>query len=221
MTKTFVIALAMGAAGIASAQTPSATPAPAGAATRAPRIAVIDMGLISAQSTLGKSYASKIEALEKQIQAEGTKKQAELTKKDAAIKALNDELEKQGAVLSAEAADKKRQEITKLTRERAAFLEDGQAELTRLRQRAEDQAQTLNGEFQNKIKPVIEAVSKEKGIDILLTSQVALTMNKEFDISKDVITRVDAAEAAAPKTGAAAPAKPAAPASPKPSPAGN
>src|SRR5687767_16026307 len=106
MTKTFVIALAVGAAGVASAQTPSATPAPAaGAATRAPRIAVIDMGLISAQSNLGKSYASRIEALEKQIQAEGTKKQAELTKMDTALKTLQDELEKQGSVLSAEAAD--------------------------------------------------------------------------------------------------------------------
>jgi Skp family chaperone for outer membrane proteins len=215
MTKTSLIALALGATFTAAAvaQTP--------AAPRSPRIAVIDMQAISSDSVLGKSYATKLEALENEIKAEGTKKQAELTKKDAAIKALNDELEKQGAVLSAEAADKKRLEITKLTRERTAFLEDGQAELQNLRNRAEQQAQSLNGEFQNKIKPVIEAVSKEKGIDILLTSQVALTMNKEFDISKDVITRVDAAEAAAPKTGAAAPAKPAAPASPKPSPASN
>ena len=215
MTKTSLIALAVSAtfAAAAVAQTPAAT------AARSPRIAVIDMQAISSDSALGKSYATKLEALENEIKTEGTKKQAELTKKDAAIKALNDELEKQGAVLSAEAADKKKLEITRLTRERAAFLEDGQAELQNLRNRAEQQAQTLNNEFQNKIKPVIEAVSKEKGIDILLTSQVALTMNKEFDISKDVITRVDAAEAAAPKTGAAAPPKPATPASPKPSPA--
>src|SRR5687768_9005371 len=121
MTKTSLIALALGATFTAAAvaQTP--------AAPRSPRIAVIDMQAISSDSVLGKSYATKLEALENEIKAEGTKKQAELTKKDAAIKALNDELEKQGAVLSAEAADKKRLEITKLTRERTAFLEDGQA----------------------------------------------------------------------------------------------
>ena len=215
MTKTSLFALAVSATFVAAAV--AQTAAPAG---RSPKIAVIDMQAISSDSALGKSYASKLEALENEIKTEGTKKQAELTKKDAAIKALQDELDKQGAVLSADAAEKKRQEITKLNRERTAFLEDGQAELQSLRNRAEQQAQTLNNEFQNKIKPVIEAVSKEKNIDILLTSQVALTMNKEFDISKDVIARVDAAEAAAPKTGAAAPAKPAAPASPKPSPAG-
>src|SRR6187455_1133451 len=132
MTKTFVIALALGAAAAtAFAQAPAATPAPApaaGAPARAPRIAVIDMGQISSQSALGKAYAAKIEALEKQIQTEGTKKQTELSKMDAAIKALADELEKQGSVLSAEAADKKRQEITRKTRERAAYLEDGQQE---------------------------------------------------------------------------------------------
>src|SRR6188768_2949392 len=118
MTKTFVLALALGAAAAtAPAQEPAASPAPAarpaaGAMSRAPRIAVIDMGQISSQSALGKAYAAKIEALEKQIQTEGTKKQTELAKMDAAIKTLQDELEKQGSVLSPEAADKKRQEIT-------------------------------------------------------------------------------------------------------------
>jgi Skp family chaperone for outer membrane proteins len=212
MTKTSLMVLALGAtfAGMAGAQT--AAPG----AQRSPKIAVIDMQAISTDSALGKTYATKLEALDKQITGEGVKKQAELTKRDAAIKALADDLEKQASVLSAEARDKKDLEIKRLTRERAAFLEDGQAELQQLRQRAEKEAQDLNNEFQNKIKPVIEAVSKEKGIDILLTSQVALTINREFDISKEVIAKVDAAEPAAPKAGAAAPK---APAAPKPSPA--
>jgi outer membrane protein len=225
MTKTFVLALAMGAAAAASAQDPAASPAAprpaAGTMTRAPRIAVIDMGQISSQSSLGKLYATKIEALEKQIQAEGTKKQGELTKMDAAIKALQDELEKQGSVLSPEAADKKRQEITRKARERQAYLEDGQQELQRMKERAENEAAGYNNEFQVKIKPHIEAVAKERNVDILLTSQVALTVNREFDISADVIARADADKTAT--AGAAprpAPPRPpsAAPAAPAPSP---
>ncbi len=209
MTKTSLIALGLGAtlAAVAAAQTPAGAP-------RNPRIAVIDMQAISAESTLGKSYATRLEGLENEIKAEQTKKQAELTKRDAAIKALQDDLEKQASVLSAEAADKKRQDMTRLARERTAFLEDGQADLQRLRARAEDQAQQLNTEFQNKIKPIIEAVSKEKGIDILLTSQVALTINKEFDVSKDVITRVDAEAPKGPAASAPA-ARPSPAASPK------
>lgn len=226
MTKTFVIALALGVAAGASAQEPAATPAPAarpagGVPARAPRIAVIDMALISGQSTLGKAYATKIEVLEKQIQAEGTKKQAELAKMDAALKTLQDELEKQGSVLSPEAADRKRQDITRKARERQAYLEDGQQELQRMKERAETEASAYNNEFQNRIKPHIEAVAKERNVDILLTSSVALTVNREFDISADVVARADADKtpiAAAPRPAAARPAPATATPAPAPSP---
>jgi outer membrane protein len=225
MTKTFVLALAVGVTAAAAAQEPAASPAPAaarpagGPLARAPRIAVIDMALISSQSALGKAYAAKIEGLEKQIQAEGTKKQAELSKMDAAVKALQDELEKQGSVLSAEAADRKRQEITRKARERQAYLEDGQQELQRMKERAENEASGYNNEFQSRIKPHIEAVAKERNVDILLTSQVALTVNREFDISADVIARADADKTAvAPRAAAPRPAG-AAPAAPAPTPA--
>ena len=62
-------------------------------------------------------------------------------------------------------------------------------------------------------------MAKEKGIDIILNSQVALTINKDFDISQDVIAKADAA-AARGGGGAAAgkPAAAAAPAAPKPAP---
>jgi len=221
MTKTFVLALALGAATAATAQEPAPSPAApatpraaAAAPARAPRIAVIDMALISSQSALGKAYATKIEALEKQIQAEGTKKQGDLAKMDAAIKTLQDELEKQGSVLSAEAADKKRQDITRKARERQAFLEDGQQELQRMKERAEVEAQGYNNEFQAKIKPHIEAVAKERNVDILLTSQVALTVNREFDISADVIAKADADKTAVAGTVRPAAPRPAAPAAP-------
>jgi Skp family chaperone for outer membrane proteins len=231
MKKTFLVALGLCAsAAVALAQTTPAqgtAPAarPAGGAIGTPKIAVIDMQQISAESVLGKSYATKIEGLENEIKSEGTKKQGELQKMDAAIKALQDELDKQGTVLSPEAADKKKQDIVKRQRDRQAFLEDGQADLQRMKERAEAQAQAMNAEFQQRIKPAIDAVAKEKGIDILLTSQVALTMNQAYDISKEIIAKADeaaktAAVAAAPAAPAAKPAAPAGPvpATPKPAP---
>jgi Skp family chaperone for outer membrane proteins len=214
MKKTFLAGLAFGvAAPLAVAQ----DAAPAGGA-KSPKIAIIDMARVSSESLMGKSYAAQLEALQNEINSEGTKKQAELQKMDAAIKALQDDLEKQGSVLSPEAAEKKRSEIVKKGRERQAFLEDGQQEIQRLRERAQQQAQGLNNEFQVKIKPHIEAVAKEKGLDIILDSQVALTVNRDFDISRDVIVKADDAEKAA-KAAAGAATKPAAPAPAKPSPA--
>src|SRR3954468_14978569 len=191
MKKTFVVApiLCLSAAVVlAQSAAPAAAPAARGP-IGSPKIAVIDMQQISAESVLGKSYATKIEGLENEIKNEGTKKQSELQKMDAAIKALQDELDKQGTVLSPEAADKKKQDIVKRQRDRQAFLEDGQADLQRMKERAEAQAQGWNAEFPQRIKPAIDAVAREKGIDILLTSQVALTMNQAYDISKEIIAK--------------------------------
>src|SRR5258705_2538981 len=227
MKKTFLVApFLCASAAVALAQTPAPAQGTAPAARPAggigtPRIAVIDMQQISAESVLGKSYATKIEGLENEIKNEGTKKQGELQKMDAAIKALQDELDKQGTVLSPEAADKKKQDIVKRQRDRQAFLEDGQPDLQRMKERAEAQASAMNAEFQQRIKPAIDAVAKEKGIDIPLTSQVALTMNQASDISKEIIAKADevakTAAAAAPAAPAAKPAGPV-PAAPKPAP---
>lgn len=200
----------LGVAGAALAQEAAAPkPAPPGSA----RIAVIDMGRVSSESLLGKSYATQLEQLKNEIDSAGTKKQSDLNKMDADIKTLSDELEKQSSVLSPEATEKKTQEIKKKQRDRQAFLEDGQGELERMRDKARVQAQAYNNEFQAKIRPHIDVVAKEKGIDILLDSQVAVTVNRVFDISQDVIVRADDAERAAVKGAAAKP-----PAKPSPSP---
>jgi outer membrane protein len=202
MKKTFVAGLlaALAAAAAAAQEAPP----------RAPRIAIIDMQRVSAESLLGKSYAAQLEKLQNDISAEATKKQTELGKMDAAIKTLQDELEKQGAVLSQEARDRKQQEIVRKGRERQAFLEDGQGEINRMRERAQQQAGSINNEFQMKVRPVVEQVAKDKGYDLVLDAQVAYTINKDFDITRDVIVKAD--ETAKP----AVPAAPAATPAPKP-----
>ena len=206
MKKTFIAGLVLGAAAqVAVAQEAKTEP-------RVPKIAIIDMARVSSESLMGKGYATQLEALQNEINSEGTKKQSDLQKLDAAIKTLQDELEKQASVLSPEAAEKKRQEIVKKGRERQAFLEDGQADLQRMREAAQARAQSLNNEFQVKIKPHIDAVAREKGLDIILDAQVTLSVNKEFDISRDVIVKADDAEKAAKGAAGAAAAKPSGPA---------
>jgi len=193
------------------------------AEARAPKVAVIDLGRVSAETLLGKAFAAQLDALKNEIDNEGTKKQNDLVKMDAALKALQDELEKQGSVLSPDAADRKRKEIVQKTRERQAFLEDGQQDLQRMRDRAQQQAQSLEGDFQVKIKPYIDAVVKDKAIDILLDARVIQYAGKEFDVSREVIVKADDAEraakakapaAAAPKAPEKPVEKPAAPAKP-------
>ncbi len=212
MTKTHLLAVSFAAA---ASSVLAQDAAPAAKADKVQRIATINMERVSTESLLGKGYAKKLEELKNEIDAEGQKKQADLSKLDTAIKALQDDLEKTGSVLSPEGADKKRQEIVRKTRERQAFLEDGQAELQRMRDRAQQQAQALENEFQVKIRPYIEAVVKEKAIDILLDNRVVLVAAKESDLSQEVVLKSNEAERAAKP---AAPKPPAAPAAPAPAP---
>jgi outer membrane protein len=197
MKKMFLatLALALAGSGLALAQD--------AAAGKVARIAVIDMARVSAESQLGKSYATQLEQLQNDINTAAQAKQTELQKMDAAIQALQDELQKQGAVLSQEARDKKQQEIVRKGRERQAFLEDGQAEINRMRERGQQQAQSINNEFQVKIRPVVEEVAREKGYDLVLDSQVAYTISKDYDLTRDVIAKADAT---IPASAAAAPA---------------
>jgi outer membrane protein len=205
MKKTFVAGLlvALAAAGVATAQE----------AAKAPRVAVIDMARVSAESQLGKSFAAQLEKLQTEINTAATSKQSELGKMDAAIKALQDELDKQGSVLSEEAREKKRQDIVKKTRDRQAFLEDGQAEINRMRERAQQQAQSINNEFQLRVRPLVEQAAKDRGYDLVLAAEVAYTINKDFDITRDVILKADESEKAAAAKPAATP-----PSAPKPAP---
>jgi outer membrane protein len=186
MTLLAGLVLALASAGLATGQDAGTT--------KMARIAVIDMARVSAESRIGKTYAAKLEKLQNDINDVATTKQTELQKMEAAIQALQEELQKQGAVLSEDARQKKERDIIQKGRERQAFLEDGQADIQRMRERAQQQAQSINNEFQVKIRPIVEQVAKEKGYDLVLDSQVAYAISADFDLTRDVITKADETE---------------------------
>ncbi len=191
----FGVSLALLVPLVCLAPAPASAQATSGGQSSA-KIAVINTNQIFSDSLLGKSYAAKIDALEKEIQDAQQSKEKEAQQKNNEISTLKEELQKQANVLSPEGRDKKAQEIRIKERDLQAFVEDGRAEIQRLQQRAQQQAQNLNNEYQLKVRPHIEAVAKEKGIDVLLDSSVALAITQTFDISKDVIAKADAAERA-------------------------
>ncbi len=162
----------------------------------APKLAIIDMRRLTAESALGKTYALKLEALNKEIEEARTKKQQDLQTINTGLQSLQEEVAKQQTVLSADALERKQREIRRKERDRDAFVEDGQAELQRLQERAQQEAQAVNNEFQVRIKPHIDAAAAELGVDILLDSQVTIFMKDSFDITAAVIAKADAANAA-------------------------
>lgn len=215
MRKTVLTALIVGAAVSSVAQ----EAAPSKAEARIPRVAVIDLEQVWSDSLLGKGYRSQMDALAAEIRSAETKKQAEAQKLEGALKTLQEDFEKQQGLISGDAQERKRGDIVKRQRELQAFLEDAKAELEGMRQRAQKQAADWQDEFQKKIQGPIEAVAKEKAIDIIVARQAAMIISKEFEISQEVVVKADDAERSAKaKAGAAKPAAAPTPAAPKPSP---
>ena len=202
---------------------PPAAPAPAPAAAQpappppppAPfptgaKIAFVNLQQVANLSGEGKISTAKVQALMQ-------KKQVEAQAKSKALADAQAKLQSSGAILSDAARAQLEKDIERMNVEGQRFQQDAQAEINEL-------SQQLQGEFQQKLFPVLEAVSKEKGVQVLLSAADAGVVWAEagLDLTMDTVKKLDAMAAAA-KTAAPAAAppaaaapKPAAPAAPKP-----
>jgi Skp family chaperone for outer membrane proteins len=194
----------------AAAQPPPAPlPPPAPFPTGA-KIAFVNLQQVANLSGEGKISTAKVQALMQ-------KKQQEAQAKSKALADAQAKLQSSGAILSDAARAQLEKDIERMNVEGQRFQQDAQAEINEL-------SQQLQGEFQQKLFPVLEAVSKEKGVQVLLSAADAGVVWAEagLDLTLDTVKKLDAMAAAAKTAGAptappaAAAPKPAAPAAPKP-----
>ena len=181
------------------------TPPPAAAVPpqQAPlRMAFLDLQRIAAESSEGKALSGRVQELTK-------KKSGELQEKHKALQSNQQKLQQGGAVLNDAARAQTQREIDRLTVEIDRFQEDANAEVQELQQQ-------LQGEFQEKLRPVVDALVKELAIGLLFSAgdAGAIYVDPSLDITGEVIKRFDAAMAKGGTTPKPAPAtqKPAAPA---------
>jgi Skp family chaperone for outer membrane proteins len=201
-------ALLAAPAGAQEAAKPAAAPAPS-AAARNPKIGILDIDRVWAESLLGKGYTAQLEKSKNELQSLGSKKEAELKKMQDEIQAMAEELEKQQTVLSAEVVETKQRALVKKRREAEDFIADGKQEVAKEQQRLQLQQQTFQNEFLEKVRPSVESVVRDKSLDVLFDKRSTyLLASKDLDVTQDVIVKVDDAEKLKPKAAASAPAAP-------------
>jgi len=167
------------------------------------RMAFLDLPRIAAESIEGKAASGRVQAVTQ-------KKSADLQEKTKALQANQQKLQG-GAVLNDAARAQAQKEIDRLTVEIDRFQEDANAEVQEMQQQ-------LQAEFQEKLRPIVDAMIKDLAIGLLFSASDAgaIYMDPSLDITPEVIKRFDAAKpvAAAPATAKPAPAaaKPAPPA---------
>lgn len=192
-----------------AAQTP-AQPAAAPAPRPFPegtKYAVINIQRIANESAQGRVSTAKVQALNQQ-------KVTELNEKNKALQAAQQKLEAGASVLSINAAAQLQKEIERQQIDIQRFTEDAQQELTTLQQQ-------LQGDFEQRLTPIIQQVATEKGLHMIFSAADAGLVwgDPSLDLTADVIARFDKANPAPAAPAAPAAQRPAAPAPVQPRPA--
>jgi outer membrane protein len=170
--------------------TPSAQPAqppvpfPVGAKT-----AFINPQRIFQESVEGKAAVTRINTLIQKKQTEGQDRQK-------ALQTNQTKLQTSGAVMNEQARSQLEKEIEKQQVDGQRFQQDAQAEIQELQNEVQQ-------EFIKKVSPLIEAVAKEKGLQMVfdLSNAGLAWWDPGLDLTNDVIKKLDGAKpaAAAPK----------------------
>ena len=143
------------------------------------QIGAVNISYIARTSRAGKAAIAALEAFGKQKSSEVDSKAAELQQRQAA-------LQKSGAMSARAIADLQRAfEKSKLELDR--FQQDAQAEIEAMQTK-------FDADFRMKLGPIVEEISKEKGLHFVFgIEQAALVWwSPAVDISDECVKRLDA-----------------------------
>ena len=144
------------------------------------RIGALNVSYVARTSKIGKSEIAKIEDASRQKVAEIEIKAAELQRQQA-------QMQKTGIGLSPRALADLQRAFEKSRLEFERFQQDAQNEITAMQTRFDLQ-------FRAKLAPVVDEVSKEKGLHFVfgLEEAAIIWWSPAVDISDEVIKRLDA-----------------------------
>ncbi|HEX9821701.1 MAG TPA: OmpH family outer membrane protein [Methylomirabilota bacterium] len=170
-----VVATASGS----GAQTPAPAPAAPAPAGGIQRIAYIDVQRVLARSAAGVAAREQLEREKATMQKEMDGKRTELEK-------LRDELEKKGALLTADARREKQEQFERKRRDAARLADDFQKELEKR------EAALLQKVLQD-VSGVIERVGKEKSYYLIVEKRGAgvVYAATEADLTDEIIRVYD------------------------------
>ncbi|MFZ2053251.1 MAG: OmpH family outer membrane protein [Candidatus Aminicenantales bacterium] len=157
-----------------------------GSAQQSPKIGVINSQEVLEKSAEGKRVIARLQEKDKS-------NQAALTKLDEEIRQLETRINTQRLTLSEETLYNMNADMQRKQTERKRVAEDASRDF-------QDLQMKLFNKIQSELIPIIEAMGKEKGIDLVfdLARSGAVYFNPTIDMTVEVIRRYDVSKAAPP-----------------------
>jgi Skp family chaperone for outer membrane proteins len=181
---------------------PAAAP-PSGGTTQAlpvPVIAIVDLDRIMQESVAYQKAAAQIDKLRQQTSDE-------LRQRENQLRDAEQELSRQQRIVTAEQFDQKRRDFQRQVGEAQQFAQTKKRDLDNVSNGAMNQ-------IRNTIVQVVGEIARERGINMVLPRAAVVLESPAFDVSNEVITRVNqklpSVTVAATATPKPAPQKPAA-----------
>ncbi len=160
---------------------PTPAPPPPAPFPQGAKVGFVNLQAIAQLSSEGKAAAGRVNTL-------AQKKQTEAADRAKALQANQQKLETSGSVMSESARGQLQKEIDRQQVDAQRFEQDAQAELQELQQELQQQ-------FQARLMPVLEALSKEKGLQVLFSAGDSGVIWAEpgIDLTLEAVKRLDAA----------------------------
>ena len=176
--------LVSGTAAQAPAQAPTPTPAQPAAAAPAGGMGAVKIGYIDVQRVLARSAAGV--AAREQLEKERATIQRDMDGRRQELEKLRDEIEKKGALLTADARREKQEQFERKRRDAARAADDYQKELEK------KEGQLLQKVLQD-VGGVIEKVGKEKNYYMIVEKRNAgvLYAATDADLTDEIIRAFD------------------------------
>ena len=179
------LGLVLGVAAVGRAQTqtpapaPAAAPAPGAAVSGLQRVAFIDVQRVLARSAAGV-------AAREQLERDKATMQKEMDGKRKELESLRDELDKKGALMTAEARRDKQEVFERKRRDAARMADDFQKELER-------KEGLLLQKVLQEVSGIIEKMGKERGYYLIVEKRGAgvIYASTEADLTDEVIRAYD------------------------------
>lgn len=192
------IGIALMAGPVNAGQTPAAQTPPAAAQPAAPatpprpfpegaKIAYVNLQRVAQESTDGQAATKRITALREE-------KEKDLVARNQKFEEARKRLETSASVLSETVRITQQKEVERMQTDLQRATQDAQKAV-------EDLQNELQIEFQRRLLPVLSEVSNAKGLHMVFSSTDSGVVWAEpgLDITNDIVKKLDAAAAAAPK----------------------
>ncbi len=143
------------------------------------RVAFVNFDYVAQTSEEGKAMIARLQEMQK-------KKQAELADRQKKLEEARKKAADQSSVMNDQARAQAERDITRLERDLQDAQQDASNEFN-------DFSQKVQNEFGQKIRPLLEAIAKEKGIHLILRAvpEVIAYATEGIDISDELVQRLN------------------------------